>query len=88
MLTKLSHCRILYSYLCCVDFGTGFCDTSRESLEWILTKQGTGNAAIIVVGGVEEALEAKPGTYNIVLAKRKGFVKIAIQTGCVRIMSP
>lgn len=59
----------------------GFCDVSRESIEWILTRQGTGNAAIIVVGGVEEGLEANPGSYNLVLKNRKGFVKMAIQTG-------
>jgi len=56
---------------------------SRDSIEWILTKQGTGNAAIIVVGGAEEALEAHPGSYVIMLKKRKGFVKMAIRTGCV-----
>lgn len=60
---------------------SGVCDVSRESIEWILTKQGTGNAAIIVVGGAEEALEAHPGSYVIMLRKRKGFVKMAIRTG-------
>jgi len=54
---------------------------SRESIEWILTRQGTGNAAIIAVGGAEEALEAKPGKYSVKLRGRKGFLKIAIRTG-------
>ncbi len=54
---------------------------SKESIEWILTKQGTGNAAIIVIGGAEEALEARPGNYKLKLAMRKGFVKMAIKTG-------
>jgi len=54
---------------------------SKESIEWILTRKGNGNAAIIAVGGAEEALEAKPGKYNIKLCSRKGFVKIAIRTG-------
>ena len=57
------------------------CDVSKESIKWILTKKGTGNAAIVVVGGAEEALEAHPGSYNITLKKRKGFVKLAIKTG-------
>ena len=48
---------------------------------WVLTKKGKGNAAIIVPGGAEEALEAHPGTYNLNLKNRKGFVKIALQTG-------
>ena len=35
----------------------------------------------LVVGGAQEALHARPGNYRLVLNKRKGFVKIAIQTG-------
>ena len=54
---------------------------SKESIQWILTKKGSGNVAVIVVGGAEESLEAKPGTYNLTLLHRKGFVKQAIQTG-------
>ena len=54
---------------------------SKESIEWILTKQGTGNAVIIVVGGAEEALFASPGNYTLKLKSRKGFVKMAIKTG-------
>jgi hypothetical protein len=50
---------------------------------WILTKQGTGNAAIIVVGGAEEALIARPGDYSLTLKKRKGFVRVAMATGLV-----
>ena len=61
----------------------GVCDVSKESIQWILTKKGKGNVAIIVVGGAEESLEAKPGTYNLTLLKRKGFVKQAIRTGYV-----
>ena len=33
------------------------------------------------MGGAQEALYARPGNYRLVLNKRKGFVKIAIQTG-------
>ena len=54
---------------------------SRQSIEWLTTKQGKGNAAIIVVGGAEEALEARPGEYKLTLKRRKGFVRIAIKTG-------
>ena len=59
----------------------GVCDVSKESIEWILTKQGKGNAVVIVVGGAEEALEARPGNYKLTLARRKGFVKMALRTG-------
>lgn len=70
-----------YAYMHCTDSAAGACDVSRESIEWILTRQGKGNAAIVVVGGAEEALEAYPGRYNLTLKDRKGFVKLAIQTG-------
>ncbi len=59
----------------------GVCDVSRESIEWIVTKQGPGNAAVIVVGGAAEALEARPGNYKLTLKNRKGFVKLAMRTG-------
>jgi 2-acylglycerol O-acyltransferase 2 len=34
-----------------------------------------------MVGGAQEALNARPGVYKLVLKKRKGFIKIAIETG-------
>lgn len=34
-----------------------------------------------MVGGAQEALNARPGIYKLVLRKRKGFCRIAIQTG-------
>lgn len=33
------------------------------------------------MGGAQEALYSKPGQYKIVIKKRKGFVKLAIETG-------
>lgn len=60
---------------------SGICDVSRESIEWLMTKQGSGNAAVIVVGGAEESLEARPGSYKLTIRERKGFVKMAIRTG-------
>ncbi len=56
---------------------------SRQSVEWILTQQGGGNAAVIAVGGAEEALESRPGVHKLTLKHRKGFVKAAIRTGSV-----
>ncbi|ODV72805.1 diacylglycerol O-acyltransferase [Cyberlindnera jadinii NRRL Y-1542] len=35
----------------------------------------------IVVGGAQESLLARPGSNDIVLAKRKGFIKLALETG-------
>ena len=56
---------------------------SRESIQWLTTRQGQGNAAVIIVGGAEEALEARPGNYRLTLKNRKGFVKMAMRTGYV-----
>lgn len=36
---------------------------------------------VLIVGGAQEAFYARPGNHRLVLNKRKGFVKIAIQTG-------
>lgn len=35
----------------------------------------------LIVGGAQEAFHARPGNYRIILNKRKGFVKLALQTG-------
>lgn len=34
-----------------------------------------------MIGGAQEALHARPGVYKLVLKKRKGFIKVAIETG-------
>ncbi|XP_033127079.1 2-acylglycerol O-acyltransferase 2-like [Anneissia japonica] len=60
---------------------SGVCDASRESVDYLLKENGTGNMVVIVIGGAIEVLEAHPGIYNIYLKKRKGFVKKAIETG-------
>jgi len=60
----------------------GACSVSKPSLEHILSKQGKGNAAIIVIGGAAEALDAKPKKDIVLTLKnRKGFVKMALRFG-------
>lgn len=64
----------------------GLASVSRESCENILSKggpnnEGMGRAITIVVGGARESLDAQPHTLRLVLARRKGFVKLAIRTG-------
>jgi len=44
-------------------------------------EQPRGNAVVIVVGGANEAMDAHPGTAILTLAKRKGFVRLALKTG-------
>ena len=36
---------------------------------------------VIAVGGSQEVVYARPGDYRLVLKERKGFIKLAIQTG-------
>ncbi|KAL2159219.1 hypothetical protein VTH06DRAFT_2651 [Thermothelomyces fergusii] len=64
----------------------GLQSVSKESITAILTTggldgDGMGRAVTIVVGGARESLEAHPGTMRLVLAQRKGFVKMAMRTG-------
>lgn len=40
-----------------------------------------GNALGLVVGGAEEAFHSKPGEYNILLERRKGFIRVALRSG-------
>ncbi|KAI8823206.1 diacylglycerol acyltransferase [Chytriomyces cf. hyalinus JEL632] len=46
-----------------------------------LMKRETGRALFIAVGGAEEFLLMEPGTMDLVILKRKGFVKMAMTTG-------
>lgn len=59
----------------------GAAEASSESMKFLLTKHGTGNALGLVVGGALEALEAFPGKFNLKLAQKKGFIKMALTTG-------
>lgn len=64
----------------------GVASVSRESCKNILTKGGhdglgMGRALTIVVGGARESLYAEPGTMRLILKQRRGFIKLAVQTG-------
>lgn len=58
----------------------GMADVSRESCINSLS-QGPGSSITIVLGGAEESLLSKPDTLDLVLMKRKGFVKIGLEQG-------
>lgn len=58
----------------------GICSVSKTSCRNILAK-GPGYAITIVVGGAAESLAAHPGTQDLTLKKRFGFVKVAIREG-------
>ncbi|KAJ5899823.1 diacylglycerol O-acyltransferase 2A [Penicillium taxi] len=64
----------------------GLASVSRESCQNILSKggengEGMGRAITIVIGGARESLNAQPHSLQLVLKRRKGFIKLAIHTG-------
>lgn len=64
----------------------GLSSVSKESIKNVLTRggpnnEGMGRAVTIVVGGARESLEAQPNTMRLIIKERKGFIKIAMQTG-------
>lgn len=69
--------KIVYFYIVLA----GACAATKESIEWNLTKEGTGNALVLVVGGAAEVLDAHPGQVKLILKKRKGFIKLALKHG-------
>lgn len=62
-------------------FAFGSASVSAKSITHILSKPDGGNIAIVSVGGASEAYNCKPGQYKLILKKRKGFVKLALQIG-------
>ena len=58
----------------------GVCSVSRKSCDNILNK-GPGHSLMIVVGGAAESLFAFPNTYDLVIKKRFGFIKLAVMNG-------
>lgn len=53
---------------------------SKRSCASIL-ENGPGTSITIVVGGAAESLSAHPGTADLTLKKRLGFIKMAIRHG-------
>eukprot|EP00802_Teleaulax_amphioxeia_P018481 Tamp_18674.p1 GENE.Tamp_18674~~Tamp_18674.p1 ORF type:complete len:406 (-),score=78.05 Tamp_18674:88-1236(-) len=61
----------------------GICDSSKETFKSVLSSK-SGKAVAVVVGGAAESLETSPGHIDLVLSKRKGFVRQALLYGaCV-----
>ncbi|KAK5649595.1 hypothetical protein RI129_000624 [Pyrocoelia pectoralis] len=63
-------------------YSLGLCSANSESIKWLLNKKEGGNLVFISVGGAAEAMYSKPQQYILVLKNRKGFVKLALETGC------
>ncbi|KAF0762384.1 2-acylglycerol O-acyltransferase 2-A-like [Aphis craccivora] len=64
------------------EIGIGLClqESSEKSLVNLLDNK-KGNVAVLMVGGVSEAFKSFPGPYHLILKKRKGFIRVALQTG-------
>ncbi|KAK2509118.1 hypothetical protein MC885_015435, partial [Smutsia gigantea] len=60
----------------------GVCPVNELALKYLLTQKGSGNAVVIVTGGAAKALLCWPGASAIYLKQQKGFVKLALKTGC------
>ncbi|XP_044258050.1 2-acylglycerol O-acyltransferase 1-like [Tribolium madens] len=59
----------------------GAVSVSGPSIKYLLSNEKGGNIVSILIGGADESKYSKPGKYKIILNKRKGFVKMALQTG-------
>ncbi|KFO29872.1 Diacylglycerol O-acyltransferase 2-like protein 6 [Fukomys damarensis] len=59
----------------------GMCPVSKLALEYTLNQKDSGNAVVIMVGGASESLLYCPGSSTILLKHRKGFIKLALETG-------
>ncbi|KAG8538905.1 hypothetical protein GDO81_021805 [Engystomops pustulosus] len=59
----------------------GITPVSKDSLKYLLSCCGTGNAVFIVVGGAAESLQSSPGEHVVTLSNRKGFVRLALENG-------
>ncbi|XP_060768515.1 2-acylglycerol O-acyltransferase 3b [Neoarius graeffei] len=59
----------------------GLLPVSKESLEYMLSRTGVGNAVVIIIGGAEESLASSPGVNTLVIKQRKGFVRLALENG-------
>jgi len=58
--------------------GLGFISLSRRSCDYALSR---GISLVVVVGAAEEGLDCQPGTTRLLIKKRKGFIKLALQHG-------
>ncbi|XP_029472075.1 diacylglycerol O-acyltransferase 2-like [Rhinatrema bivittatum] len=59
----------------------GMCSVNKSSINYLLSRNGTGNAVVIVVGGAAEALNCNSKQHILTLKNRKGFIKMALAHG-------
>ncbi|KAJ8921379.1 hypothetical protein NQ315_002995 [Exocentrus adspersus] len=59
----------------------GGISSSAKSIDYVLGIPGGGHVCVLMVGGAAEAYFCKPGSYKVILKRRKGFVKLALKNG-------
>lgn len=59
----------------------GVVNVHRDSCKFVLTQRSPGHSVAIVIGGVCDVLDTCANSYNITLERRKGFSKLALETG-------
>nr|XP_023411594.1 2-acylglycerol O-acyltransferase 3 [Loxodonta africana] len=55
--------------------------SDKTSVSYLLSRPGSGQVAVLAVGGPLEALEAKPGEPILRIRNQKGFIKLALEHG-------
>ncbi|XP_066964502.1 2-acylglycerol O-acyltransferase 2-like isoform X1 [Macrobrachium rosenbergii] len=60
---------------------SGAVSCSRQSIDYIMKKEETGQTLCIVIGGAKESLDCHPGRADLYLKNRKGFCKMALRYG-------
>lgn len=68
-------------YLTHLALSPGLVSSEKVSADHILSRKGGGNLLAIIVGGAQEALDARPGAYRLLLKNRKGFIRLALTHG-------
>ena len=61
----------------------GFISPAKKGLECILNSPEKGKCVVIVVGGAKEIEKQTDTNYTLHILNRKGFIKLALETGYV-----
>ena len=59
----------------------GLVSSDKESVAHILSRKGGRDLLSIIVGGIQEALNDRPGAQNLVLRNHKGFIRLTLMHG-------
>ncbi|CAH3034204.1 unnamed protein product [Porites lobata] len=60
----------------------GIVDATLDSLKYVLAQMGAGHSIVLVVGGAAEVNNCRPDSYVLLFSRGKGFIKLALETGC------